>query len=423
MRIIVASFAIVAVSAVAACGGGGTTSGTTVPVPTPTASSVSLAAATSSVCVTAQTTPQTTTLPDTGGVTATIGFTQFAAGATGCQNVTIQTGAANTTTSATKRATLANSLAPILGITIGQATGSTSIIDVTTVVSGVTLQTDPNVVFPNGTYNATVTFSTVLGTGPTTNSLIFTAVNGKLVLTGGTALPLRLPSGAQLNVYDRGVVPPDFSLATPTPVPTATPTPAPPTPPPTATPTPVPTAAPTGLVYGAPPPPVGDPIGIQSYTDLDTCPASGILYTGYPCNYTSTMLSNGGADITLTGFPAPGDNGQVSYKITNFGATYYSVEGCDAPVNYNGGGLGGSFNIPAFFNPDGTPTSTYNTFSGVCIINLTTVPPNATGGTGYGTSIVIFNGSGPTLPKFSGPFPVVQPSPGAGTSSSMRLKK
>src|ERR1700681_4141358 len=65
-----------------------------------------LADATNSICVTPQAQAQTVTLPSTGGVTGTISFGAFDAGATGCDVLRISTGAAVETTQALHRRAL-----------------------------------------------------------------------------------------------------------------------------------------------------------------------------------------------------------------------------------------------------------------------------------------------------------------------------
>ncbi len=262
--------------------------------------------------------------------------------------------------------------------------------------------------FPNGTYNATIVFS-VLGTSPITQSLIFTATNGKLVITSGNALPARIPAGAQLSIYDRGVIPPDFNLATPAPSPSASPTTQPtPSPAPSLTPTPSPSPTANNGAYGNPPPPAGQPIGTQSYTTLDGCP-TGYLYSGYACSATYPISSNGGSDIQLFGFPAPGNNGQVYYVINNFSAVTYTIIGCDPPVQYSGGGASGTFTIPADTNPEGAHNSH------VCAIELSTLPIGATGNY-YGITLDLLGGGFHANAPTSGPFPVTTPSPGAKSS-------
>jgi len=123
-------------------------------------------------------------------VTAVLTLAQYDSGASGCQNITIATGAnasLGATSAATRRAASV-STNPLISITLGAGlpANANAVLQLTTVLSGATLTTDANVVFPDGTYNATV--STMLLGTPVTYSLIFTAVNGKLTVTGGSAL-------------------------------------------------------------------------------------------------------------------------------------------------------------------------------------------------------------------------------------------
>jgi hypothetical protein len=209
MRHLIWAASSISIATLAACAGG-----TTAPQ---APQQVALAAARSSICVAAQGTPQTVQLPDTGGVHAALSLGTYDSGATGCQNITIATGADVATAAATARRTESVSSgapAPIISVTLGQGLpASSSVLQLTTVLSGATLTTDPTVVFPDGTYNATITLNQ-LGTS-FTYSLVFTASGGTLTITGGSALPLTLGSGAVIQIYNRGVHKPRRAQARP----------------------------------------------------------------------------------------------------------------------------------------------------------------------------------------------------------------
>jgi hypothetical protein len=306
-----------------------------------------LAAATSSVCVNAQNTPQTVQLPDTGGISASLNLGKYDSGTTGCQNITIATGD-DASAATARRRFVSGPTTPVLSITLGTGLpASSSALQLTTVLSGMTLSTDPNVVFPDGTYNATITLS--LSGASITYSLVFTASGGQLSVTGGNVLPLTLGSGAVINVYNRGIIPPGFESSPPTPSPTpsgATPTPsasptvsASPTASanPTATPTAVPTPNPSASL-----PANGATIGSAS-TTLDL-PGSGgngevitfpIVYSGAG-SFFQTNVQNGNV------LP-----GVTTYVITGLSAALsYRVDGCSGQISYGGTGTAGSFTVP-----------------------------------------------------------------------------
>lgn len=331
--------------------------------------------ASSSVCVPAQSTAQVVQLPPTGGVSATLNLTQYDVGATGCQNVTIATGAAAVATASSRRRPASSGRniaststpAPLLSITLGQ--GLSSSLGLTTVFAGATLTTGPNLVFPDGTYLATATY-TLLGQ-PITVSLVFTAKNGVLTITAGDALPIILKSATTIQLFDRGVTPPGFALATPTPAPTALPS---------ASPSPVPTPTPTGLsVFGSPPPAAGTVIGTYSYTYGGTCPA------GYPyaCSQATTPLTQqatGDAVLRGTFNSLPIFYGTVTfnYNLAPFVPASMTTT-CPSSYTVTAGAASMIVTIPAPVYPAQNPN---------CIVTFSTLPAGAGGS--YYTQVVGF---------------------------------
>jgi hypothetical protein len=340
-----------------------------------------LASAENTLCVPAQSTPQTVRLPVTAGVTATLNLSKYDAGSSGCQNITIATGSAasipivatpapGTVAASSGMRAMQASNAPLLSITLGQ--GLNSSLGLTSIVSGITLNTGSNLVFPNGTYNATINYS-VAGQ-VFTISLVFTAVNGQLTVTNGSALPLLLSSGAVVQVFPQGVVPPGFTLSTPSPAPTVTTIAS-------AAPTMVPSV--NSAAVGNPPPPEGTPIGSQGYDYSGTCPVGGL--NGYQCTVTGQpILSRGGLDIRLANVPG-GLGGTTTYNITGFIAASYQMIGCPSPISYSGNGPSGTFTYPDIsMYPAG--------INAYCAINLSSAPPNYQGSY-YSIKLVLFDGN------------------------------
>jgi hypothetical protein len=365
--------------AVAGCGGG---SVTTTPLPT-AAPSAALGPASASVCVSAQSTPQLVQLPDTGGITATLSLAQYDSGASGCQNITIATGAdaALAAAAATVRRTASTSPNPLLSITLGAGLpANSSALQLTTVLSGATLATDANVVFPDGTYNATITL-TLLGT-PFTYSLIFTATNGKLTLTGGSALPLTLGSGAVINVYNRGVVPPGFEapVATPSPGGTASASPSPGA---TSTASSTPSSAPSATPSSSATQPVPNGTTIGSAT---------LILSGYPTDLsylngqttTTPLVYNNGI---YSEFQTSQQSGVTTYAISGLNAGSYRIDGCTGQVTYGGTGVSGVFTVP--------PYPYLPVVADSCEVDLFSAPAavvNAAPNNGYGYLIYVLIG-------------------------------
>jgi hypothetical protein len=281
---------VLAVSMLVACNGGSASpppfsTGIAVPTPAP-----SLADATNSMCVTPQAQAQTVTLPSTGGVTGTISFGAFAAGATGCDVVRISTGAAVETQALHRRGLSLRPSAsssdpqPILTISVGEAFGTNPIFGTASIISGMQLTVAPELNFPDGTYTATITDTGVAGPISSAVPITFTAKNGVLtVTTNSGTLPFVVVahSWAVLKLYARGVEPPPPTTPTPAPStsPTVTPTPSPsptvtPTPSPTPTVTPTPPPGPTGTPTAtpSPSPTPATQILLQEGTFTTVCP-------------------------------------------------------------------------------------------------------------------------------------------------------
>jgi hypothetical protein len=406
--------AATAALALDACGGGSSTpTPIALPSPTPTpastSSAVTLVAATSSTCVTAQATPQTVTLPDTGGITASLAFAQYDTGATGCQNITIATGSAAAATGtplSTARSIQSASSAPIVSMTLGE--GLPTSLGLATVMSGATLSTDANLNFPDGTYNATVQIAAYGVNTSVQLSLVFAASHGKLTITGGTQLPVNLGGGAKLLIYDRGVVPPGFIQPTPSPSPSssasATPSPAPSA---SLTATPVPT--PTPLPTSQPGVPVPDGTTIGTFSDTisglpNNSYGNGITYSGTivygnppagvnnlqcvqnqqtgdnTCVYTGSTFDAG---IASGGGVLPGT---ATYTINGLPAKSYRIEGCTGDVGYGGNGITGTFTIPF---------KTF-AFSDDCYVNLYSQPASVVNTPpDYGSAYMLFSIVGP----------------------------
>jgi hypothetical protein len=200
----------------AACGGGNVSL-------SPQGASQSLAAAMSQTCFTPSTQAQSVALPSTGGITGTLAIAAGLANATSCDvTVKFSTGSsALSTASNVRRLDATMPPKPLLEISLDNA--FTNNVEVT----GAVLNTPPNLSFPDGQYQASITFGTL---PPTV--LIFTAANGVLTLAStGTPIVIAPGTSATLALYARGVTPPEPtpSPAAPTPTPntTASPTSAP----------------------------------------------------------------------------------------------------------------------------------------------------------------------------------------------------
>ncbi len=252
------------------------------------------------VCVHPRTLAQNVALPSTGGVSATVSFTSFAAAATGCDYVRISTGGDVETTHASERfardAGIDDAGAapkPLLTVSVGEGFDGHPIFDNSMIVSGVQLKVSPDLNFPDGTYYATIT--TTSGSRSAFFGVVaFTAKDGVLkiasiLLPNGKPFPLvfTAKTSSIITLYPRAVVPPEPS---PSPTPSTSPTPSGS---PTPLPTPLPTSKPCKGCYGNPPPLYGDEIGTSSYA-IPSPPC-----TGYPapCTYSSPIeqQSEGGS--------------------------------------------------------------------------------------------------------------------------------
>ena len=239
-------------------------------------------------CVHPRTSSQKLSLPVTGGVSGTMSFGAFAAGASGCGYVKISTGADIETPhpsadSAQDVVIDANGgPSALLTISVGEGFDGHPIFGNAMIVSGMQLMTSPDLNFPDGTYYASIT--TTEGTRSHTNGIIaFTAKDGVLkvasiTLPNGKSFPLifTAKTSSIIAVYPKGVEPPPPS---PSPTPSTSPTPS-------ARPTPTPTEAPTQKpvrgAYGNPPPKYGVEFGTSSYK-VPSPPC-----TGYPAPCTGT---------------------------------------------------------------------------------------------------------------------------------------
>ena len=300
---------VLAVSVLVACNGGSASpppfsTGIAPPTPTPTPIPSSLADATNSMCVTPQAQAQTVTLPSTGGVTGTISFGAFAAGATGCDVLRVSTGAAVESTQALHRrerrlqpAASSSNPQPILTISVGEAFQTNPIFGTAQIITGMQLRVAPELSFPDGTYTATIEDTGIAGPISSAVPITFIAQNGVLtVATNSGTLPFVVVahSWAVLKLYARGVEPPNPpTTPTPTPSPTpstgptATPSPTPtvtPTPSPTPTVTPTPSPGPSGTPTPTPSPtptPAGTQILLQEGQFATACLPQ-INCAGYP---------------------------------------------------------------------------------------------------------------------------------------------
>lgn len=224
----IASFVALA-ACLSACGGGSVAIA-------PPATPQFLAAATSRTCFTPSTQAQNVALPSTGGITGTLAIAAGSANAPSC-DVTVNFSTASLEVklaSNVRRLDAGTPPKPLLEISLGNA--FTNNVEVT----GAVLNTPPNLSFPDGTYQALITFGTL---PPTV--LIFTAVNGVLTLgSTGTSIVIAPGTTATLALFARDITPPE-----PTPSPGASS----PTPTASATASASPTVAPTATSS----PPVG----------------------------------------------------------------------------------------------------------------------------------------------------------------------
>jgi hypothetical protein len=349
------SVAVFSIAMLTACGGGGAN----LAANEPTQARVS--SATSSSCVDASTTSQIVTVPPAAGIGVTLSLSKYDAGATGCQDVDVATGSAvNAAAAARDRASAATQAhadaaatpAPIMSISLGAAApqNSSGLLGWTTIVAGVSITTGNNV-FPDGTYLATCTYS-VVGVGPVTNSIVFTASNGVLTITNGE-VPFTANSNVQILIYNRGVVPPGYSSVVPTATPSATPsattsatpsaTPtssAAPTTPASATPSPTPSPAPSGSATAIPD---GTVIGTSTVVvsgDQIEPTLDGTSYTTQIVYQSSYPVFN-----PLTAYPYGSTaivSGTATYVMQLPQAKSYTIFGCTGQVTYGGNGISGT---------------------------------------------------------------------------------
>jgi len=255
--------------AFAACGGG-------VSTPTPLASATpgtDITAATSTFCVTPSTSAQVVNIPNTGGFTGSLNIGAAASAASSCDvngavaSGTDATAPSGVTASSVRRIAATNPAnGPIWSISLSNAyAGSVE-------VTGATLNTPPNLNFPDGTYYAVVTDGTL---PPTV--LQFTAKNGVLTLAS-TGLPMTILPGSTLTLYlyAHGVVPSDANL------PTAAPSPAP-SASASASPAPTASASPTASPSATPvptPTPIASPTAVPTYSAVMSLSPAGCMAFG-----------------------------------------------------------------------------------------------------------------------------------------------
>jgi hypothetical protein len=354
---------ILAVALLAACGGG--TSTTPLAAPSVT----TLATATNTVCVTPSSSAQSVVLPATGGVSGTISFGAYPAAAAGCDSVVISTGTDVVTAEsmmrsaqAAGRESNANSSAPLLTISVGEAFGSSgpvSLFGYETIISGMQLTVSPNLNFPDGTYYATVTAS------GQTFVIPFTAKGGVLTVAAGTAgLPVAILAGssALIALYPLGVVP-----NAPSPNPSASAS---------ASPSPSPSAVPSTLA--------GQPV-----PDGTTIGSATLTIEGQPNNLNGTTVTNAIVYYASSPlFTASVMNGGIlpgitTYVISGLNAESYRVDGCKGQISYSGTGLVGTFNVPFL-------SSGIFQISDTCSVDLFSAPAsvvNAAPNYGFGYDI------------------------------------
>jgi hypothetical protein len=332
-------------------------------------------------CVTPSTSPQDVALPLVGGVSGTLSFGPFPAGATGCYGVKFATGgsiAARSHSPTLPFALSSGSTRPLLTVSVGEAFGANPVFGQTSVVTGMTFKSDA-LNFPDGDYYMSITKATSEGTRVQTIKL--TAMNGVL-----TVAPLRTEgifgtdgknaqfpqlvlanTTAILTLYPRGVLPPDPSeTETNTPrtkdVSEADLPPLPTDPPPMSTTLPG--------AKGLPPPVAGTLIGYsRSYWPAPEC-------SGNPgCDSVRPIESNGGSITPIDG--VEGMTGTVSFSL-NIAYMLIAAIDIDCPsdwdvtVGFNGSGI---ISIP--------PSHPFT--DAICVINFSTV--RAGEGSGYGFTI------------------------------------
>jgi hypothetical protein len=370
---------ILAVALLAACGGGATS---TTPI---AAQSVTLATATSTVCVTPSTSAQSVTLPATGGVSGTISFGAYPAGAAGCDSVVISTGADVATAESMMRSAQdavresnANSSAPLLTISVGEAFGSSgpvSAFGYQTIVSGMQLTVAPNLNFPDGTYYATVTAS------GQTFIIPFTAKGGVLTVAPGTAgLPVAILAGssALIALYPLGVVP-----NAPSPGPSSSAS-----------------ASPSVSPSAAPSTPAGQPV-----PDDTTIGSATLTIEGQPNNTNGTMTTTPIVYYAFTPiFTVSVINGGVQPGITTYvisglpTAQSYRVDGCKGQISYSGTGLAGTFNVPV-------PSGAGFQISDTCSVDIFSAPASVVNAaSNYGFGYDIYTMASPVTQE-SAPYP------------------
>lgn len=263
-----------------------------------------LQTARSAVCVHPATSSQNVALPSTGGVSARVSFTPFAASATGCDYVKISTGADMEITRASERFArdagiddASEASRPLLTISVGEGFDGHPIFGNSMIVSGMQLMVSPDLHFPDGTYYATVTTASG-GRSRFYGAIPFTAKDGilkvaNITLPNGKPFPLIFTAHTSsiITLYPRGAVPPEPS---PSPTPSTSPTPSGT---PSPKPTPFPTSKPCKGCYGEPPPAEGAEIGTSSY-DIPVPPCTGVPA---PCSGSSAILQSGDGLIYVPG--------------------------------------------------------------------------------------------------------------------------
>jgi len=175
--------------------------------------------------VTPNTMPQDVALPETGGVSGTLSFGAYPAGATGCNGVKIATGDSAVVTSSFAPKLLVHPLAsgstkPLLTVSVGEVFESNGLFGQTSIVTGMTLNL--GVVFPDGVYFMTIKKQTT--DGPRIQTVKLVGMNGVLTVAplvvdglGMEGKNSQFPqlfianSTAVLTLYPMGVSPPGVS--------------------------------------------------------------------------------------------------------------------------------------------------------------------------------------------------------------------
>jgi hypothetical protein len=369
---------VLAAALLAACGGG--TSTTPIAAPSVT----TLATATNTVCVTPSSSAQSVALPATGGVSGTVSFGAYPAGATGCDSVVFSTGTDVATAESiirsaqsAERASNANSTAPLLTISVGEAFGSSgpvSAFGYQTILSGMQLTVSPNLNFPDGTYYATVTAS------GQTFLIPFTAKGGVLTVAGGAAgLPVLILAGtsALIALYPQGIIP--------------------------NTPSPSPSASASASPSATPSPLASTPAG-QPVPDGTTIGSATLTIEGQPNNLNGTMTTTpivyyaSSPIYTASVFNGGILPGITTYTITGLNVASYRVDGCKGQITYSGAGLTGTFNVPF-------PTGAGFQISDTCSVDLFSAPASVVNAaSNYGFGYDIFTMASPVTQE-SPPYP------------------